>query len=239
MLRVVPGNIITLIITHQRAQSPSPKSSSEPKGCFGSAEVPKQRAFSPAPKKWGASSTILKRETQRKQTLSSILGPRRVGPGNNSQFCPITGTAVPGCGRPPADSVRWGEGRHHPEQRAGSVCRVAGAARCLCWAPHPAGGHGRQIPLLQHGPRSPLLDGEHRPADRDPGEAQVRAAAPPPAHFVPEAGGPGCQPVLEGSPGLWARRNLQGVPEAGSRQHLSGSAATGRTDHCRVENPEC
>lgn len=63
----------------------------------------------------------------------------------------------------------------------------------------------------------------------------MRAASPPLDHFVPEAGGPGCQPVLERSPRLWARRNPQGAPEAGSRQNLSGSAATGRTDHCRVK----
>ena len=83
------------------------------------------------------------------------------------------GPAVSGDGGSPADRLRRGEGGRHPGAGAGGGTGAAGAAGGVQRAPGSAGGHGRQAPLLRHGAGPALLDGEHRPADRDAGETQV------------------------------------------------------------------
>lgn len=50
---------------------------------------------------------------------------------------------------------------------------MEGPAGRLGRAARAAGGHGGEVPLLHHGEGPDGLDGEHHPADRDPGEATV------------------------------------------------------------------
>lgn len=83
------------------------------------------------------------------------------------------GAAVSGDGSAAANRLCWGEGGRDPGAGAGGGASPAGAAGGVQRAPGPAGGHGRQTSLLRHGTGPALLDGEHRPADRDTGETQV------------------------------------------------------------------
>lgn len=147
----------------------------------------------------------------------------------NSQFCPHHRySSAPGCGRP-GDGVRWGEGRDHPEQRAGSVCRAGRRYRCLCRAPAPS-WWTRQTNSVASGwletssPGWRALSGRSRPR-RSPGES----SSPTPGPLCPRGWWAGMPARPGGVSWTVGTQESPRAPEAGSRQHLSGSAATGRT----------
>lgn len=109
------------------------------------------------------------------------------------------GAAVSGDGGTPADRLRRGEGGQHPGARAGGGTSPAGAAGGVQRAPGQAGGHSRQASLLRHGTGPALLDGEHRPADRDAGETQVWLR---PAGSRSRLPGPGAEATTDTSTSL-------------------------------------
>lgn len=83
------------------------------------------------------------------------------------------GSAVPGNRFKASCPVRRGKGRWYSDYREGGGGSLEGSAGCQRRTQGGAGGHSREVPLLYHGARPDGLDGEHHPADRDPGEAQV------------------------------------------------------------------
>lgn len=87
---------------------------------------------------------------------------------------PAAGAAAAGgCSAPPG-CLRRGQGWWHPEEGKRGPGGMEGTAGCLRGPQGEAGGHRRQIPLLQHGSGPHALDGGCYPADRSPGKAKVR-----------------------------------------------------------------
>lgn len=85
----------------------------------------------------------------------------------------VIGSAFPGSGSTPAGSLCWGKGWHYPEARTGGGESLEGPSCCLWGAAGSAGWYSREVPFLQHGPGSHLLDGKCNPADWNPGKTQV------------------------------------------------------------------
>ena len=114
----------------------------------------------------------------------SVQRERAVGGGSTEvQLWPgsppggSTGAAAAGRRGPPPGSLRGRQGRRHPKTGKRGAGSLEGPARRLRRPQGTAGGHGRQVPLLQHGARPHAVDGGCHPADRSPGEAPVTLPA--------------------------------------------------------------